>query len=336
MNNYELRWNDPAWADGVRAWIEAETTRRSIRITGAIEQPHVYPWSTVLRVPTEQGTLFFKATAAETIYEAALTEKLANWFPDRLPELVAVDGVQGWMLMRDAGEPLRVKIRANQDIRPWLPAITSYAELQTAVAAHVPEILALGVPDWRLSRLPELYAALLEDREGLLLEQPDGLSRDDFRRVRGLGPRLQQIFDQLAAYRIPETLNHGDFHDGNVLVQDGRITLFDWGDGNITHPFASLRTLFVSIENSLKLDDYAFTPEMEILLDHYLSTWRDFASEPELRIAFKLSRPAATVVKTLAWHQTIARLAGPQREKYARIVPELFRELIVTEKMTQD
>src|SRR5574342_180015 len=107
----QFPWGKPGWMEQVHEWIRAETARQAIRITGDIEQPHLYPWSTVLTVPTEDGRLYFKATAPETIYEAALTQKLAEWIPECMPELVAVDLGRGWMLMRDSGEPLRQLIR---------------------------------------------------------------------------------------------------------------------------------------------------------------------------------------------------------------------------------
>lgn len=119
---YQLPWQDPDWMKQAHEWIHTESKRHSIRISGDIEQPHLYPWSTVLVVPTEDGRLFFKATANETIFEAALTQKLAEWLPDCMPELVAVDSERGWMLMRDGGEQLRQSIRPTQDIRPWAPA----------------------------------------------------------------------------------------------------------------------------------------------------------------------------------------------------------------------
>jgi hypothetical protein len=75
----------------------------------------------VLHVPTNQGKLFFKATAQETIYEAALTQSLSRWFPDCMPEFVSVDTGRGWMLMRDGGQQLRASIRPTQDITPWKP-----------------------------------------------------------------------------------------------------------------------------------------------------------------------------------------------------------------------
>ena len=96
----QLPWHDPAWQKQAQAWIQAEAKKNSIDITGEIEQPHMYPWSTILRVLSNAGTLFFKATALETVYESALTQKLAEWYPDCMPELIAVDIERGWMLDR--------------------------------------------------------------------------------------------------------------------------------------------------------------------------------------------------------------------------------------------
>src|SRR5262245_50875223 len=126
----QLIWHDPAWQQQAHLWIRLQADRQSIHITGEIEQPHVLPWSTVMRVPTDAGTVFFKATAAETIYESALTQKLVEWFPDCMPELLAVDLLRGWMLVRDGGEQLRASIRPMQNIEPWNPVISLYSELQ--------------------------------------------------------------------------------------------------------------------------------------------------------------------------------------------------------------
>jgi hypothetical protein len=333
MSEMKLHWEDPAWLKKVNDWIHAETSERHINITGPIEQPHIYPWSTVLRIPTNEGMLFFKATAPETVYESALTQALARWYPDRIPELIATDTVQGWMLMRDGGEPLRASIRPTKDIAPWKPVIKLFSELQIGLTEHLPELLDLGIPDWRLARLPELYANLLADTDSLLLDKPSGLTSEEFQRVQELAPRFSQICDELAAFGIPETLNHGDFHDGNVLVKNGRITLFDWGDGCVAHPFVSLRTFFVSIEIALDLEDYSFTPEMAALLDVYLEPWQRFTTRENLLAAFSLSRCVATIVKTLAWHKTISNIEGPLKDDYANIVPELFKEFLVYEKM---
>jgi hypothetical protein len=334
-NQSQLLWHDSDWRNQATDWIHAEAERRSIRITGEIEQPHTYAWSTVLHIPTDQGTLFFKATAHETIYEAALTLSLSRWFSDCMPEFVAVDAARGWMLMRDGGEQLRAAIRPTQDITLWKPVIARYAEVQVGLAEHITEILSLRVPDQRLIRLPGLFSELLTDEQSLMIDQEKGLTSAEFQQVKDKVPHFEQVCAELATYGIPESLNHGDFHDGNVLVKDGRITFFDWGDATVTHPFVSLRTFFVSIEISLKLDDYSFTPEMAGLLDLYLKPFQHFAALEDLRKAYQVSKPVASVVKALAWHQGITRMDGVLRQEYAWIVPELMREFLYHEKNFQ-
>ncbi len=317
----------------VQAWIHSEAARRSIQITGEIEQPHLYPWSTVLIVPTAQGRLFFKATAPETIYEVALTEKLAGWIPDCMPELVAAEPLRGWMLIRDSGEQLRQLIRPARDVKPWVPVISRYAEVQIELVKHVPEILALGIPDYRLALLPRLYSGLLAEEKSLMIDQEKGISAGELQALKEKAARFGQICSDLAAFGIPESLNQCDFHDGNVLIKDGRITFFDWGDVGITHPFVSLRTFFVSIEISLQLDEYAFTPEMEALLNLYLERWQTFASREELTSAYRLSKPVASIVKALLWHAGIVKMEKTVRPKYEWIVPELLKEFLYYEKM---
>jgi Phosphotransferase enzyme family len=332
-NQTQLIWQDADWRKQATEWIDAETERRGIRVTGEIEQPHMYAWSTVLHIPTDQGKLFFKATAHETIYEAALTQLLARLYPDCMPEFVAVDAGRGWMLMWDGGEQLRASIRPTKDIAPWKPVIARYAEVQIGLADHVTELLSLRLPDHRLSVLPTLFRELLADEESLMIDREKGLTSAEWQEVKDKTSRFEQICAELAAYGIPESLNHGDFHDGNVLVKDGRITFFDWGDASVTHPFTSLRTFFVSIEMALDLEDYAFTSEMAELLGIYLGPFQKFASKEELLKAYQVSKPVASIVKALAWHQGITRMETSLRQEYAWIVPELMREFLYHEKM---
>ena len=328
-----LIWHDPDWQKRAHEWIRTEAERNSIEVTGEIEQNHAYAWSTVMRVPTDQGTLFFKATAGETIYEIAFTKMAAGWFPDSFPDLLAVDTARGWMLMRDGGEQLRASIRPTQNVTPWEPVIVKYAELQIGLSRHVDEILALGIPDHRLAALPALYSQLLTDTPSLMIDQEKGLTSAEFGQLQSLTPRFEQICADLAAYGIPESINHGDFHDGNVLLKDGRVTFFDWGDADVTHPFVSLRTWFVSMEISLELEDWAPpTPEMSRLLERYLEAWQAYGEKEALYQAYQLSRPVASIVKTLAWHQGITKMEDTVRAEYAWIVPEVLREFMVYEK----
>jgi hypothetical protein len=236
------------------------------------------------------------------------------------------------MLMRDGGEQLRASIRPAKDIAPWKPVIARYAEVQIGLAEHITELLSLRIPDQRLSVLPARFAQLLTDEASMMIDQEKGLTTADWQQLKGMTSRFEEICAQLAACNIPDSLNHGDFHDGNVLRRDGRITFFDWGDASVTHPFVTLRTFFVSIEIALDLEDYSFTPEMAELLDLYLEPFQRFASKEELLKAYEVSKPVASIVKALAWHTTISRMGNDLRKEYAWIVPELMREFLYHEK----
>ena len=111
----------------------------------------------MFRVPTAEGDLFFKAVAPAHRFEAALTARLADLQPDRVPELVDVDPVRGWMLLRPGGVRLRELIETRQDLDHWERLLPEYAQLQIEVAPHADELLALGVPDERLAVLPEHF-----------------------------------------------------------------------------------------------------------------------------------------------------------------------------------
>ena len=324
-----MPWTRPDWFEQVSAWIHGELHGRDIEVNGPIAQLHARPWSTVLQVPTGEGGMYFKAASPVDPHEAVVLESLQRWRPDCVPELVSVDVQQGWMLMRDAGRMLRDAIRPTRDMRPWLPVLPLYAQLQIEVAAHVPEMLARGVPDRRLPVLARLYEPLLGDIEVLRIDQPNGLTSEQHRRLLALSPRVEKLCRQLAEHQIPETLNHGDLNDSNVLVRDGRTIFVDWGDSCVSHPFYSLRTVLVIAEISLGLEENS--PELQPLRDAYLEPWTRYESRENLLSALDLAARLASINGALTWHRLVSRLGGQAREDYAVPVPALLQEFLDTE-----
>ncbi|HSL65820.1 MAG TPA: hypothetical protein VK874_14300 [Gaiellaceae bacterium] len=217
------RWTNPAWLADAHAWIHAHAPGEVL----AIEQPHVRPWSTAMRVETSDGVVWFKANSSAHRHEAAATALLTRVQPDALPELVAHDPESGWMLVRDAGERLRNLVERDRNLARWLGVLPLYARLQLDVAPLADELLAVGVPDRRLAFLPDQFDRMLDRIEG----------GDAYRR---LVPLVRDRARRLAAFGIPDTIQHDDLHDAQVFVRDGRYLLTDWGDAVVTHPFLSM------------------------------------------------------------------------------------------------
>jgi hypothetical protein len=104
------RWLDPAWRTAALGWVEEQLARLGLAVIGAIEQPHLRPWSTALSVPTTEGRVWFKAGGPGNRYEAALLDALARWDTRGILAPLAVDVDRGWLLLPDGGTRLREAI----------------------------------------------------------------------------------------------------------------------------------------------------------------------------------------------------------------------------------
>jgi hypothetical protein len=215
-------WTDAHWLAGVEGWLEGRLQELGLQPTAAVEQPHIRPWSTVLRIPTTGGDVWFKANIPLLAYEAAVVDLLAARRPDCVPELLATDVDRGWMLMADGGERLREIVERERDLGRWLDVLPRYGRFQIELAEDRDRLLGLGLPDRRLETLASQYEELIG--------RVDTVTADEIRRLRALAPTIAEFCERLASVGISETIQHDDLHDGQIFARDGRYLFFDWGD----------------------------------------------------------------------------------------------------------
>ncbi len=247
--------------------------------TGPIDVIKDRPWSMVAKVPTADGTLWFKENRAGTRFEAGLLCALARWAPDDVITPIAVDAARGWSLLPDGGAPLR-DLDPRPDAAHWERMLAGHADLQRRLAGRVLDMLAFGVPDHR----PHAIMAQF-DR----LPVPAAVAK--------LRPRWSDLCDELAASPIPASLQHDDLHDGNVFAS-GRF--FDWGDANVGHPFSVL--LVAMRVAAQRLDAVA----LDRIRDAYLDVWSDLATGEELRRHAYVATEVGKIGRALAWNRALA------------------------------
>ena len=300
-------WTDPEWLAGAHAWIHRRVEERHGCVRGPIEQPHVRWWSTVLRVPTSAGVLWFKANHPTSAYEAAVVEVLADVRPDLVPGLVAVDVERGWMLMADGGERLREIHERDRNLDRWFDVLPRYGELQIAVSGRAQDLVALGAPDRRLATLADDYERLIA---GI-----DGPTAGDSARLRHLVPEVREMCRALGALGIPETIQHDDLHDGQVFVRDGTYLFFDWGDSCVSHPFFSMS---VTLEGVLAwgLDDVDGSVDITPFRDAYLRAFEWYAPRPELEDAHATALRLGWICRALNVWASAEALEGQDREEW--------------------
>jgi hypothetical protein len=265
----------------------------------AIEIEHERPWATVLRVTRATGAVcWFKACAPVQAFEPRLSAELFARWPDRVAEVLAHDEVRAWLLLADAGTPIGVY---GNPPEAWLEALPLYAELQRGEAEHAADHLAHGVPDLRVTALPERY--------GDLVRRDLPLDADEVERLRQFTPHFAELCAELAAYAIPETIQHDDLHMANVYADGDRLRLLDWGDSSIAHPFTSLVVVFRFLEQVTKLTPG--DPWFARLRDAYLEPWgRDHAK------AFPLALRVGTFAHAIAWLRQRDHLPPPPWQEF--------------------
>lgn len=323
----ELPWTQPGWFESASEWIHTQLERQGLRVTGPVELLHMRPWSSMARVPTTGGPVFFKAASPMLKHEPALTKALARWRPDCMLTVLAADFGRGWMLSADAGVMLRSLI-SPLDLGHWHKVLALYAEVQRDLTGRVSDLLALGTPDRRLAVLPRLYEQLLEDTDSLRVGLSPGLTPEEHRRLRDMRPSLSTLCERLADCGIPETIAHEEIHDANVLVSHGRYVFADWGESSVAHPFFTMLVTLRSAVYRLKLREDG--PELARLRDIYLEPWRQFGSREKLVGALRLGYRLGMVNRALSWHRVLAPLSARDKGQEADAVSGWLHDFLET------
>lgn len=319
-------WTQPGWVEQITAWATAHLAAQHIALSGTLQAVRVRPWSALWRAPTTAGLLWLKACAPAMRHEAALLETLWRVQPAVLPPFYAIDASQGLILMADGGELLRPYTREQRDLSHWAHILPVYAALQQAMAPHTPELLAAGVLDRRTETLPALYDDLLADTPALAIGQPHGLTPGEYTRLQAQSAAFAARCAMLAKLGIPATIDHSDFHDGNILRHAGGYRFIDWGDACVAHPFLTVLVTLRSIAYGLDMEED--DPALHDLRDLYLMQWRAYGELDELRHTLDLARPLAMVNRALTWRQALLTLPPDQYGEYADAVPGWLQEFL--------
>ncbi len=236
-----------AWRCEAESWIGEHVERAGRTVTGAVTQPRVRPWSTQLIVPTDQGTLWFKANCASMAFEPLLQAELARLAPQSFDVPFAIDADRGWMLTADRGTTLGESHEPTTD--DWRLLLAETASLQRVAADHRDELIAAGLPDCSPGTVPERFDRIVDTFAALPSEHPSHVSADVEVDLRATRPAIVEAAALLAASALPVTWQHGDLHPWNVFAPaDAGLRIFDLGDSQWAHAIEVLSVPYGWIE----------------------------------------------------------------------------------------
>jgi hypothetical protein len=307
-------WAQEGWLAEATAWIESSLRGVGRRSTGPVEQVRTWPLSAVLRVPTENDHVYFKATSKLPLFvdEGAVMQGLARLFRREVPRPLAVDHARRWMLLEDVG----TAIGWDAPVEERESVLRVFAFMQVATSDDVEALLAMGCIDRRPAWLAREAKLLLEDDEALA-----GLEEHEIARLRSLEPTLVGLCAHLADGPVPDALVHGDLHLGNVARVGGSYVFFDWSDACVAHPFLDL----IDVHRE---EDPNVTARLR---DAYLSVWSDFASPEQLLALWELSTPLASLNQAVSYRYISASVEPGSAQQLEWALPHWLRQVLETD-----
>jgi hypothetical protein len=211
-------WAARGWFAEAERWLRATMERLGRPVTGTVRQARVWRLSCVLRAPTGDGDVWFKANTTSPLFvnEGVVMGTLAELFPGRVPAPLAVDPERGWMVLADFGEEVGWEV----PLEVVAEVARTYARMQVKATGHVGRLLDAGCRDRRLDRLAAQARAWLAAVEATAdlpgVDAATWLSPDEEAGLRAAVPRLQARCAELAGHAVPPSIVHGDLHLSNV------------------------------------------------------------------------------------------------------------------------
>lgn len=298
------------------SWAHNILARNALDKTGRVENIVSTPYSEVKKITQGSSVYYLKNTPAPLFIEAETLNFLHDIDPTfTIPKLVDADKDNLCFLLQSCGEQtLRELFATQMDIDLLKRSISEYQRIQKSCIPHIPELLEMGVQDWRLFRLPDIYEHFVSDDVSLAKW---GIGGDIRQKLRALKSIFAGLCREIAAYNIPDTLNHSDFQENNMVIDNvtGAVNIIDWGEVSISSALLSVVGCFKKIcwRYKVKPDH----PAYQTLRQHFMAGWS---------IAEKDIDPVFKSISTLDWLYYALSLA--ELEKNTGHFSEVWAERI--------
>lgn len=246
------------------------------------------PWSVVYRIKTAQYVVYLKQVPEMLFVEPDILTFFHHNGCNHIPRIIAINSELHCFLTEACGDiALRELFKGKVNVSLLKVGVDIYTNMQRSLENKTQPLLALGIPDWRLDKFPSLYYRLIS-QDHLLLN--DGLTEEEIERLQELYPICQHLCEELSKHDIPETISHSDFQENNMLLDEktGSISIIDWGETVIAHPFFSLNGCLWNLTyfNEFKSTDATYKQ----LKTFCVTSWLNVCDEKTLFELFEIAR----------------------------------------------
>jgi len=309
------------WMRELRHWVDSVIRPLGMELK-SFEQVNGRETFSLIRLSTTEQPVWFKAVGKPNLHEYGISIALARLFSKYVPSILATKPEwHGWLMADGRGRTLD----EVESPSAWQTATTTLADLQIDSIGKRDELLEAGSRDLRTGTLLELVDPFLEVIADLMQQQtkvpPAIMSRKE---LFDLGATIKNALCCLEAVGIPDTLGHGDFNPGNILVGSERCVFIDWAEAHVSHPFLTFEYLI----SHLRKDYPSLTRFEDTIRSSYVQRWQSVALPEHISEAFLFSPLVAVFAYAVAgnsWREP-ERLEIPQVPGYLRSLTRRMKQ----------
>jgi hypothetical protein len=240
--------------------------------------------SAVVSAGSGKEAVYLKSVAPPFHQEIAITRRLAALHPSFLPTILQAHETE-MLMMHVHGE----SVGSHTSLATWAELAHCYAVIQSRSVSHVDSLLSDGCHDLRVTTVRQRLDLFPSRLESALKGTSAGLTEPEWDRLDFLLPHIARKLHCLETSGLPDSLEHGDLHVGNIrwISEKKHPVFLDWSHACVTFPFHGYGTLM--------LDDDWFAPESQTASARvewaYLSPWAAYVGERQLAEAFVAWKP---------------------------------------------
>jgi hypothetical protein len=267
-------------------------------------------YSSLYTVETNDGLFYLKVNNPKFTYEHNVLNYLYKTFPTYVPKVIHSNQHLNCFITKDSGEPLDEYLRNYLKEGLIIQAIDKFLTLQKTADVNI--LINLGVRDLSTNKLVDKFYHTLSNCDYIC----HNLKTEIIKAKNQLNIMVEE-FHNLG---IDDSLEHGDFHFGNMLHRDDKVVFIDWAEATITNPLFS----FISFRNSLvrRLNINMDTHMFNYLNDRYLEQFAQINEVDDIDLAVDLSKKLYPLYSALSLMDLIS-LGGDNDKWKDRLVLEL-------------
>jgi len=270
------------WLQEVTNWVREQASAIGLRLTGTLRQLNASTTFSLLRFGTDGPALWFKAVGEPNLHEYSITQKLADAFPEFLPQIVGSNrDWNAWLAVEGHGSVL------DTDSLPqaWEIAAENLALMQAASIGRRFELIDAGCRDLRPYVLGELIEPFFEAMAMLMeLQSKPSPAPLKYQELMATKKKISEALEALGDGLVPNTLGHRDLNPGNVLASEQRCLFLDWAEAYIGPPFFT----FAYLAEHLRRIHPNDLERQQSLRSSYVGPWTAFVSQAEIAAAFRV------------------------------------------------